>query len=84
MGYHLLAVSNRGTLELNIWLLGKEMSSFSLIVASDQHITFSCIGRGKQVVISVVYASTQFFRRRTLSDKLEELVVEIAGAWNSV
>jgi len=62
----IFAVNNRGPDEPNLWCICSKHIDPTMVLVDDQHISFTVNDNGNNIGFSVIYASTNYIKRRML------------------
>ncbi|CAL0327859.1 unnamed protein product [Lupinus luteus] len=81
LGLKLFICNDRDTLIPNIWGLCRSDLNPIVLASSSQQVSISLNFESKQVFVCVVYAHTQFARRRALWCDILNLIGNFSGSW---
>jgi hypothetical protein len=77
----LFAMNTRHNSLPNLWCLCNINLSPTILAYEEQHVTFSFVENNKTMIISAIYASTNYLNRRNLWESLNNLQSQYDLPW---
>jgi len=80
----IFVVNNRGTNDPNLWCVCQKQYDPAVVLVDEQHITFTVNDNGTDIGFSMIYASTNYIKRRRLWQALSSVQNSFSMPWSYI